>query len=83
MRHKEINVINVNPSIKFAVDFGLALVTEKMKKRIHFYTSLDQATDLDKSLMPQEYGGTMPMKEMIGSRELNNVDYYCIFIIIL
>lgn len=65
MRHKEINAINVHPSLKIAVDFGLSLVSEKMRNRIRFYTSLDEADNIDRSLLPKEYGGEMPMAEMI------------------
>lgn len=69
MRHKDVHVINVHPSMKFAVDFGLSLISEKIRKRVHFYTNLDEflkADLVDKELMPKEYGGTIPMSEMIG-----------------
>ncbi|XP_063244998.1 alpha-tocopherol transfer protein-like isoform X2 [Bacillus rossius redtenbacheri] len=67
MRHKEGHVINVPPPLKFAVDFGFTLVSEKIKKRIKIYTCLEDALEfLDRSVMPLEYGGTMPMAEMIG-----------------
>ncbi|XP_065160602.1 alpha-tocopherol transfer protein-like [Atheta coriaria] len=70
MRHKDVHVINVHPSMKFAVDFGLSLISEKIRKRVHFYTNLDEflkADLVDKELMPKEYGGTIPMSEMIAS----------------
>lgn len=67
MRHKEICGINVHASVKFAVDFALSLVSEKMKSRIKLYTTIESAGHIDKSLLPMEYGGTMPMAEMIGS----------------
>lgn len=69
MRHKEIHAINAHPSLKFALDFGMSLISEKIKKRINIYTSLDDALNkklMDASMLPKEYGGTMPMKEMIG-----------------
>lgn len=67
MRHKEICAIKVHGSIKFAADFALGLITEKLKSRIKFHTSLASAAEtIDVSLLPQEYGGTMPMAEMIG-----------------
>lgn len=34
MRHKEVHVINVHPSVKYALDFGLGLVSNKIKNRI-------------------------------------------------
>lgn len=67
MRHKEISAIKMHASIKFAADFALGLVTEKLRNRIKFFTSLDTAKTVDRSILPLEYGGTMPMSEMIGS----------------
>lgn len=82
MRHKEINAIKVHPSIKFAADFALGLVTEKMRSRIKFYTTLASAEQVDVSLLPKEYGGTMPMAEMIGTYTLHynyKWKYFCKF----
>lgn len=69
MRHKEVHVINAHPSMKFAVDFGMSLISEKIRKRIKFYTNIDEALDaglIERDILPKEYGGTMPMAEMIG-----------------
>ena len=68
MRHKEVHAINVHPSLKFALDFGLSLVSEKIRNRVKIYTSFDDAVNnkMDTTLLPKEYGGSMPMKEMIG-----------------
>lgn len=66
MRHKEMHGININPSLKFAVDFGFTMTPEKFRKRIQVHTSLDAAKTIDKCLLPMEYGGTIPMKTMIG-----------------
>ncbi|XP_012257261.1 alpha-tocopherol transfer protein-like [Athalia rosae] len=67
MRHKEINAINAHPSVKFALDFGMSLITEKIRKRTNIYTSIEDALNkkMDATMLPKEYGGTMPMKEMI------------------
>lgn len=70
MRHKEVHVINAHPSMKFAVDFGMSLISEKIKKRIKFYTNIEEALDgglIERDCLPKEYGGTMPMAEMIGN----------------
>lgn len=64
MRHKEIHGLKVHPSIKFAVDFALSQMTPKMKQRVHLHKNVEDIT-VDKSLMPAEYGGNVPMKEMI------------------
>lgn len=69
MRHKEVHAINVHPSLKFALDFGMSLISEKIRSRVKIYTSLEDAKNnkMDTSMLPKEYGGTMPMKEMIGN----------------
>lgn len=66
MRHKEVVAFNIHPSIKFAVDFGMALISEKMRKRIRFFSNLDHWKTTNRHLLPKEYGGQVPMKEMIG-----------------
>lgn len=72
MRHKEVHGINAHPSLKFALDFGMSLISEKIKRRVKLYTSLEDAINnkLDVSMLPKEYGGTIPMKEMIGNLHL-------------
>lgn len=71
MRHKEINAVRMHASVKFAADFALGMVTEKLRSRIKFYVSLDSAKTIDRSILPKEYGGSMPMAEMIGTYLLN------------
>lgn len=67
MRHKEIVAIQMHASIKFAADFALGLITEKLRSRIKFFTSMEQSTKaIDRSILPFEYGGTIPMAKMIG-----------------
>jgi hypothetical protein len=53
------------PAMKFVVDFVISLVSEKMSKRVQIQKSLDRFEKLDQSLLPAEYGGKIPMKEMI------------------
>lgn len=76
MRHKEIIALNVHGSIRFAVDFALSIVSEKMRKRIKFYSvaELTQQSVVDAELLPKEYGGVQPMAEMIGSVTRDNAD---------
>lgn len=73
MRHKEVHCINAHPSMKFALDFGMSLISEKIKKRIHLYTNFEEALaskNLETDVLPKEYGGKMPMAEMIGKFHL-------------
>ncbi|XP_013184856.1 alpha-tocopherol transfer protein-like [Amyelois transitella] len=64
MRHKEIYGVNVHPTIKFALDFGMALISDKIRKRVRLYSAAEDV-EIEKRLLPKEYGGVMPMKEMI------------------
>lgn len=69
MRHKEVHGINVHPSMKFALDFGMSLISDKIKKRVCLYSNLEEALasdNLETDILPKEYGGVMPMAEMIG-----------------
>lgn len=65
MRHKEFHANHVNSALKFALDFALSLMSEKLRNRVRFHTNLEEQDLFDKSLLPQEYGGTVPMAEMI------------------
>lgn len=64
MRHKAIHGLKVHPSIKFAVDFALSKMTPKMKQRVFLHKNHEDIR-IDKSLMPSEYGGEIPMQQMI------------------
>ncbi|KAJ8969733.1 hypothetical protein NQ317_006394 [Molorchus minor] len=69
MRHKEVHGINIHPSMKFALDFGMSLISDKIKSRVKLYTNLSEALEsgtLEKEILPKEYGGVMPMAEMIA-----------------
>lgn len=69
MRHKEVHGINVHPSMKFALDFGMSLISEKIRKRVKLYSNLEEVLssgNLEIDILPKEYGGVMPMAEMIG-----------------
>ncbi|XP_027839521.1 alpha-tocopherol transfer protein-like isoform X2 [Aphis gossypii] len=67
MRHKEIYGVNVPLSLKFALDFGMTLISEKIRSRVKIFSSIEEShTYVDKSLLPKEYGGEMEMSTMIG-----------------
>lgn len=73
MRHKAFYMTISMPAMKFGVDFVIACTSEKMSKRVHIAKSLSSFEKLDKSILPQEYGGSIPMKVMIEmcKRELD------------
>lgn len=71
MRHKEIHGLKIHPSVKFAVDYALAKMSEKMKNRVFLHRKVEDVTSvIDKSLLPAEYGGEVPMKDMIDAFRL-------------
>ncbi len=34
MRHKEVHGINVPTGLKYVIDFGMSLISEKIRKRV-------------------------------------------------
>lgn len=68
MRHKEIHGLKIHTSIKFAVDFALSQMSEKMRKRVFLHKKVEDVKNMiDKSLLPSEYGGKIPIAEMVES----------------
>ncbi|KAL0266616.1 UNVERIFIED_CONTAM: hypothetical protein PYX00_009109 [Menopon gallinae] len=66
MRHKEAHGYNIPFYLKFAVDFGFSLISDKYKKRIKIHTTMEEVHEcIDKTLLPEEYGGDIPIAEMI------------------
>ncbi|XP_057334759.1 alpha-tocopherol transfer protein-like [Microplitis mediator] len=67
MRHKVVIAINVPKKLQYVLDFGMSLVSDKIRKRVTLYENLEEAIakGMDTSMLPKEYGGKMPMKEMI------------------
>lgn len=67
MRHKEFHATMIHPSMKFVLEFALSLMSEKLRKRVRFHSKLDDGNSIDRDLLPAEYGGKIPMAEMIES----------------
>lgn len=66
MRHKEFHLLKVHPALIFAVNFAIAQVSTKMKKRVFCYKKVEDVTRvIENKILPAEYGGVMPMSEMI------------------
>ncbi|XP_023180077.2 alpha-tocopherol transfer protein-like [Drosophila hydei] len=66
MRHKEIHLINVPSTLKWLIDFVKNRVSSKMKNRLNIYGSdKELMKSVDPECLPQEMGGSMPMREMI------------------
>lgn len=64
MRHRAITVI-FSVAHKL-IELGLSLLTEKIRSRVRVVKNNDDLQkQIDPKLLPKEYGGTIPMKEMI------------------
>lgn len=71
LRHKGFHIVNVHKSLSFINDFILSQMGEKLKSRTRLYSSFDEFRAvkkhcIDPATLPKEYGGTVPMSEMIG-----------------
>ncbi|KAF4527334.1 hypothetical protein B566_EDAN001111 [Ephemera danica] len=67
IRHKDIIGFNVNPAMKYVLDWGMSLISEKIRSRVKLCTDLEEAHQhIDKKLLPKEYGGDIPMVEMMA-----------------
>lgn len=65
-RHKGIHVVNLSPALQYVASFAVKHSNEKMRERIKFYSSFDELTIVNKSSLPKEVGGTIPLKELSG-----------------
>lgn len=66
IRHKIMHMINLSPAMKYVVDFARSRVSDKLKERLKIHSnSSEMLQDLDKDVLPKEYGGIMPMAQMI------------------
>ncbi|CRL06985.1 CLUMA_CG019986, isoform B [Clunio marinus] len=67
LRHKGFHVVNVHKSLRLVHDVIMSQMSEKLKKRAHLYSNFDEFKAIETSKLPKEYGGTIPMKEMIDA----------------
>lgn len=66
MRHKGFHVMNIHKSLNFISNFILSHMNEKLRKRTQLYSSFKEFKAINKKFLPKEYGGKIPMSEMIG-----------------
>ncbi|KAG4067779.1 hypothetical protein HA402_005551 [Bradysia odoriphaga] len=60
------HIINVQSTVKWALDVGRRLVSRKINDRINLYSSWSEFNEkFDPSCLPKELGGTIPMAETI------------------
>ncbi|XP_037037494.1 clavesin-1 [Bradysia coprophila] len=66
MRHKETHFMNMPSYANKVIEFCMTVLTDKLKNRVVLHKNLEELkTKVDPKLLPKEYGGTMPMSEMI------------------
>ncbi|XP_013189272.2 retinaldehyde-binding protein 1 [Amyelois transitella] len=67
MRHKEFHMINVPSAVKYIIDFAVSRTTPKMAARLHIHSNInDLHLNIDPSCLPVEFGGDIPMQDMIS-----------------
>lgn len=68
MRHKETHFLNIPSFANKVIEFALSLTTEKLKKRMFLDKTIeDLKSRVNPAILPKEYGGTIPISEMVAS----------------
>lgn len=66
MRHKESHFVNVSSNAAKLVEFGLTVLSEKLKNRTFIHKSVNELHErISPKILPKEYGGEVPLAEMI------------------
>ncbi|GFG38460.1 hypothetical protein Cfor_02362 [Coptotermes formosanus] len=67
MRHKATHFFNVPHYANKVFEFFISLLNEKLKDRIMLHTSIDDLREaVDPKILPKEYGGEVPLGDMIA-----------------
>ncbi|XP_066594764.1 clavesin-2 isoform X2 [Prorops nasuta] len=68
MRHKETHFINIPSFAAKIIEFAISLLNDKLKNRVFVHKSIDELKEsIDAKILPKEYGGQVPLSEMIES----------------
>ncbi|XP_075161447.1 clavesin-1 [Haematobia irritans] len=71
MRHKETHFINIPHYANRIIDLAVSMLTEKLKKRIIVHKNIDGLkSKINPAILPKEYGGTVPLADMIKEFKL-------------
>ncbi|CAH0392449.1 unnamed protein product [Bemisia tabaci] len=66
MRNKCVNIFNCPTSVRYILDFCRGLLSTKLKSRFFIHDSIDGLkSKIDAKCLPKEYGGEIPMSEML------------------
>ena len=67
MRHKETHFVNIPSFANKVIEFTMSLVSDKLKKRIYLDKNIEELkASVNPALLPKEYGGTVPMAQIIA-----------------
>ncbi|XP_017774944.1 PREDICTED: alpha-tocopherol transfer protein-like [Nicrophorus vespilloides] len=67
IRHKALHIINLQSTFKYVIEFAANRVSEKLRDRFKLHSSVNEMLQfLPAEVLPKEYGGIMPMAEMIA-----------------
>ncbi|KAI8117007.1 clavesin-1 [Lucilia cuprina] len=71
MRHKETHFINIPHYANRIIELAVSMLSDKLKKRIIVHKNVDALkTKIDPAILPKEYGGTVPLADMIKEFKL-------------
>lgn len=66
MRQKESHFINLPSYANMIMEFSMNILSDKLRKRVVIHKSLDELKNrINPAILPKEYGGTVPINEMI------------------
>lgn len=66
LRHKEIHIVNLPTALMAVFEFAKTLLSEKIKNRFQMHSDNTKLRNaVPPRILPKEYGGTVPMAEMI------------------
>ncbi|XP_058805818.1 clavesin-2 isoform X2 [Phymastichus coffea] len=67
MRHKETHLVNVPGCTMKFIELALSLLNDKLRSRVLLHKTLDELRQtIDPKILPREYGGEVPLADMIA-----------------
>ncbi|KAL2735238.1 clavesin-1-like [Vespula squamosa] len=68
VRHKETHFINIPTYASKIIEFAMSCLKDKLKNRVVIHKNIEELREtLDPKVLPKEYGGNVPLTEMIDS----------------
>jgi len=67
-QHKDVNFLNLSFIFYAVFEFVKSLLSFKMRSRLKVHSKIESLHEIiDKKILPEEYGGSIPMSKMIKS----------------